>query len=85
MYLFNSRQTQSFKLQQKIFLNIGEIFQILDFNEKDLDDLLNVCLLYWTTNQPREIKKSCLDLLRKLYQYDPTAVIVKLQNVEGFV
>uniref|UniRef100_A0A336LYQ5 CSON005528 protein n=1 Tax=Culicoides sonorensis TaxID=179676 RepID=A0A336LYQ5_CULSO len=79
---FASSLTQNFKLQEKIFENIGEIFQYLDVHESMLDQLLEACSSFLMSNQQKIVKKSCLNLLKKLFLYDSTAVIVKFYHVK---
>ncbi|XP_063707380.1 uncharacterized protein LOC134836106 isoform X2 [Culicoides brevitarsis] len=82
---FASSLTQSFKLQQKIFDDIGNVFQYLDIHERLLDNLLDICIKFLKSDQPKLLKNSCWKLMEKLYSYDSTAVILKLRLIEEYL
>lgn len=72
--------TQSYKLQIQILENIGILVRHIEIHEKDLDNILEVVVPVFSTGQPQNVKERAGMLIRHLYDFDSTAVVVKFQH-----
>uniref|UniRef100_A0A182T0Z1 TTI1 C-terminal TPR domain-containing protein n=1 Tax=Anopheles maculatus TaxID=74869 RepID=A0A182T0Z1_9DIPT len=68
---------QVYKLQCKFLTSIDELVRNLNFNEQQLDSVLEVVRLYWEKCERRELKKRAAECMQRMRTINSLAVFLK--------
>lgn len=72
------RYTQNYKLQIELLHNIGPILAHLDVDNKIIEEIMNIVLLYLSKKQPRDLQAEALGFFQSMVDYDMGIVKEKL-------
>lgn len=72
------RFTQAYKLQLSLLQGLGSLAAALSMSGRPLRDLVAVCAPYLSSQQPRPLQESCVELFKTLYSVDADIVWFRL-------
>jgi hypothetical protein len=65
-----------------VLTNYATLLTNLDVHERDLDNILEIVIKYMNVNQPLRLQEAAKGFTNTMYEYDPTAVSLKLMTVQ---